>query len=70
VETPTVNNQQLTRAVTLGAVAAAALIGLFLLTYWVLSALDAAPSIRLFGALLLPPALLGGVLAFIAQRRK
>lgn len=62
-------NQQLNRAVVLGAVAAAALVGLFLLVYWLLGAVGASQSIQLFGALLAPPAILGAGLAVIAQRR-
>jgi len=62
-------NQQLSRAVILGAVAAAALVGLFIVVYALLGAAGASPSVRLFGALLAPPALLGGGLMIIAQLR-
>lgn len=63
-------NQQLTRAVILGAVAAAVLVGLFLLVFLVLEALGASDSTKLFGALLAPPALLGLVLFILSSRRK
>lgn len=62
-------NQQLNRAVVMGAVAAAALIGLFLLVYWLLGTVGASQSVQLFGALLAPPALLGVGLAVVAQMR-
>lgn len=62
-------NEQLTRAIVFGAVAAGVLIGLFLLVYWLLGMMGTSQSVQLFGALLAPPALLGGVLAVISQRR-
>ncbi len=62
-------NQQLSRAVILGAVAAAALVGLFILVYWLLGQAGASQSVQLFGALLAPPALLGIGLMVIAQMR-
>jgi formate/nitrite transporter FocA (FNT family) len=62
-------NQQLTRAVILGAVAAGVLVGLFLLVYWLLGTAGASQSVQLFGALLAPPAILGAGLAVVAQMR-
>jgi len=62
-------NQQLTRAIIMGAVAAGALVGLFIVVYWLLGQTGASQSTQLFGALLAPPALLGIGLAVIAQMR-
>jgi lipopolysaccharide export LptBFGC system permease protein LptF len=63
-------NQQLTRAMIFGGLAAAVLVGLFLLVFFGLEVLGASDSTKLFGALLAPPALLGLVLFILSSRRK